>query len=118
MTMDDSNRRQTIQAAIVLIAIVTFFGIILSVTSCSPTKTSDNSYTVKEKAYLSDVGPLLGSGVDTPVQQSAIISIGKATCQQRDAGISEESIIERLKNGWTELQARAMYSAASKYFCK
>lgn len=118
MSMDDSNRRQLIQATITLIILLTFFGIIFSVTSCSPAKTSSSTYTVKEKAYLSDLGPLMGSDLDTPVKESAIISVGKLTCQQRDAGISEESIIAGLKNSWTELQSRAMYSAASKYFCK
>jgi hypothetical protein len=116
--MDDSTRRQTIQAAITLILLLTFFGIVMSITSCSPQQNDHDSYTVKEKAFLSDIGPLMESDLDTAVKESTVITIGKMTCQKRDAGVSESDIITELKDSWTESQARVMYNSAAKYFCK
>jgi len=119
MSMDDSNRKQTIQAAITLIVIVTFLGIVLSLTSCrASTTNTGTTYSTKELAYLADVKPVLGKNAVTAVQESAVISIGRLTCQQRGAGIPENTIVSGLGGSWTELEARVMYSSASKYFCE
>lgn len=119
MSMDESNRRQTVQAAITLIVIVTFFAIIFAVTACGPTQSDISSvYTVKERAYLSDVRPVLGGNAETAVQQSAVIAVGKLACKNIDSGISQESVVADLTDDWSELEARVMVSSAVKYFCK
>lgn len=119
MSMDESNRRQTIQLIITLIVIATFFAVIFSITSCSPSKTdSAPVYTSKERGYLSDVKPVLGTSADTALEESSVIAIGKLSCQQREAGISPNQIISGLENSYTEMEARVMVNSAEKFFCK
>jgi len=117
--MDKNYRHQMIQIAALIVILLAGVGVILSLTACTPTKTDTNrSYTAKERAYLSDVQPVLGADADTDLEESSVIAIGKLTCQQREAGISTESIIAGLTSSWTELGARVMVNAADKYFCK
>lgn len=119
MSMDESNRRQTIQLLITFIVLLTLFGVVFAITSCSPTKTSaDRTYTAKEQAYLTEVRPVLGTSVDTALEESSVIAIGKLSCQQREAGIPPAQIIEGLKNSYTEMEARVMVNSAEKFFCK
>lgn len=119
MDMNESNRRQTIQAAITLIAVMTLLGVVLSLTSCRAGETNTGvKYSVKELAYLSDVKPALGANAVTAVQESALIGIGKSACHDIDSGTAEESVISGLVSNWTELEARVMVHSASKYFCK
>jgi hypothetical protein len=99
--------------------IATFFAIIFAVTACGPTQGDISaSYSVKEKAYLSDVRPVLGGNAETAVQQSAVIAVGKLACKNIDSGTPQESVVADLADEWSELEARVMVSSAVKYFCK
>lgn len=117
MSMDKSNRQQTVQMAIFVIILLTIAGILLSLTACTPRQPA-RKLPANEQAFISELDPLLHDVLDTNVEIDSMISLGQGVCASRKRGVDTEEIIKIIDAQYTSTQANAIFAAAVTNLCK